>query len=487
MEGVAANQARLSVIWNAGFGVFRYLVQFLQMLVLARLVSASEYGQSAVITSLIGFLAIFSFKPFVAYSLQPRDDSDVEFQHHFTAGAVLQVLMFFICNLVAIGVRWTGKYQSLALPIHLMSVLFLLELPTELRQKMLERAFDWKRRRLLHAVGLIVSTAVALGMAVAGAGVYALLLPSMAVALPFIWDLFVVEKWRPTFAFCWEDYREATRFGLARIGSGLATQGRAFLEASMLAGIFGFAALGTFNRAVGLAQLACYTIAFQLMYAVYPILTRMDTGSGQLRRAGDMLIRTITWIALPGSVLLALVADPLVHVLYGAAWTAVIPLMKWTLGLSVLLALVSTCYFLLLALNASQLCLICDVVVLAGTTLNLLVARWYGVVPYLAGQAALQVVVLVPLARVLLTKSSLSWRGVAVAIVPAAVCSAVAALPLLFMPRAGHNPMLQLVVQSGVFCAIYVIALRLAFPSNLREIVLLLPGGTGIARNLRLG
>ncbi len=92
-----------------------------------------------------------------------------------------------------------------------MSITFLLEWPCELRRKMIEREFDWKRLRLLEAIGLIAGALLALSMAWAGAGTYTLLVPGMLVTLPFIYDLFVIEKWRPTWSWSWDRYRPAWR------------------------------------------------------------------------------------------------------------------------------------------------------------------------------------------------------------------------------------------------------------------------------------
>ena len=144
-------KARSAVLWNTGFNLFRDLLQFGTMLVLVRLLEPAAYGQFGLVTSVIGFISIFSFNNFIAHTLQVRDEADVHYQDHFTAGAVMAGTMFLVTNLVAFALRWFESYAPVAMLVHVMSVTLLLEWPCELRRKMLERQFDWRRMQIGRA------------------------------------------------------------------------------------------------------------------------------------------------------------------------------------------------------------------------------------------------------------------------------------------------------------------------------------------------
>src|SRR5688572_24641327 len=308
--------AQSAVIWNTGFNLFRDLLQFVVMLVLVRLLDASAYGQFSLVTSIVGFISIFSFNNFIAYTLQVQADDQTHYQEHFTAGAVLQLGMFAVANLTALVLQWIPAYAAVAPLLHVMSLTFLFEWPCELRRKMIERTFDWRRLRLLHAVGLALNAALSIGLALGGAGVYALVIPGMVVTLPFIFDLFVRVRWRPTWAWSWEKYRAAWNFGLARVGSGLTVYGKQLLEAAALAAALGFSSLGILTRAIGLAQIFCQKFAAQLMYALYPILTRATGVAGG--RVGMLILQLVTWAVVPIAVCFGVTAGPVVQTVYGS-------------------------------------------------------------------------------------------------------------------------------------------------------------------------
>ena len=114
MSASLGDRARSAVLWNTGFNLFRQGLQFAVMLVLVRLLDPAAYGQLALTTSIIGFVALLSFNNFLAHSLQPRSDAEVDFQLHFTAGFAFQITAFVVGNLVALIVRAVPAYAETA-------------------------------------------------------------------------------------------------------------------------------------------------------------------------------------------------------------------------------------------------------------------------------------------------------------------------------------------------------------------------------------
>src|SRR5262245_27031518 len=100
-----AEKARLAVFWTTGFQIFWDLLQFGITLALVRLLPADAYGQFGFVTALIGFLTLYSFREMLGHTLQVRDDQQVHYQDHFTAGLVIQTAMCAITNVVALGLR----------------------------------------------------------------------------------------------------------------------------------------------------------------------------------------------------------------------------------------------------------------------------------------------------------------------------------------------------------------------------------------------
>ena len=93
------------------------------------------------------------------------------------------------------------------------------------------------------------------------------------------------------------------------------------------------------NRAVGLSQLACGRISGQLIGAVYPILTRLESKTGQAALAGDLLLRLVSWVSCPLACAMAALALPAIATVYGTEWLEAASYMRWTLAWTVLMAI----------------------------------------------------------------------------------------------------------------------------------------------------
>jgi len=484
-----AGRARLAIVWSTGFQLFRDLLQFGLTLVLVRLLPAEAYGQFGFLTTLLSFLTLYSFREFLGHTLQARDHERVHYQDHFTAGLVIQVAIFLVANLVAVALRWIPAYAPVAPVLHLMSVLFLLDLPSEFRVKMLERALDWRRLRLLHGLALLAGGVWSIVLALSGWGVYALLLPTLLVPLPFAYDLFVREGWRPDWSWSWKRYRPSWEFGAMRIAAGSFVGVALMLESSWLAGALGFAVLGLVGRATGLAQLLCGRVAGLLALSVYPVLTRIPPGTDSYRQASAMYLRTVLWTVVPAAVVAGLLAAPLVHVLYGNQWTDAIPMVPWTMAGAAVAAAAQTGYTLLLAHGRQDRCLRADMWRLAGTVIILVAVLPLGIERYLMALVVIHLVSLALVMRWLANAGAVSSRGLTDAFAPPLVSAAAAGAVLLVVrgvAAPSGSPAGTSILYGAVFAAAYLVCLRLAFVPQLRELVSYLPERQRISRLLRL-
>ncbi|NBV25288.1 MAG: hypothetical protein EBS05_25660 [Proteobacteria bacterium] len=483
-----AHHAKSAVLWNGAFFVFREVIlKFGLMVVLRRVLTQADYGVNTLVNPVMGFISMFAFNNIAAYTLQVRDEKDTHWQEQFTAGAVIQTAMFLLTNAVAVAMRWFPAYAPIAPYLHAMSPLYLLDLPCEIRRKMIERQFDWKRLRILHSIGIIIGAGMALGLAWAGLGAYALLLPVMALTFPYIYDLFVSARWRPTWAWSWEAYKPAWKFGMARVGSGLAFRGRQLIESAVMVVPLGLAGLGVLGCALGLAQLFCQTISEQLLGSIYPVLTRVNPDPQNVARVNGLVLRIVAWVTVPMAVALAALAVPVVNI-YGPHWGAAVPLVPWAVLVGVGVALGHTANTLLLSLNQLRLCLIADLMLLLGAVVVLAVVLPYGVTAYLMGSALLQGVALLFMLGWLVERGGLARKDITNALLPTVVAAGLAyaaCTGLIRLTALDANRLPVAIGYGGVFWLAYLAVLRVGFAGPMGELMAYVPGRKYLNRIFR--
>jgi O-antigen/teichoic acid export membrane protein len=424
------------------------------------------------------------------YTLQIRPGSDVDYQLYFTAGAVVQGLLFLSTNAAAEILKLSSTYAPVAPLVHVMSLLFLLDLGHEFRIKMLERAMDWQRLRTLEGIGILASALLSLFMALAGAGVYALLVPSLVLMLPAGVDLFFIQGWRPKWKWDADAFRTARRYGFTRLSSGLFGWGRVLMESTILVKIVGFSTYGIYGRALGLATICCLKVPSVLSQSLFPVLTKLDPGSGRSSRASTLLICSVAWTTFPAAVIVSVLASPVIRTLYGTRWSGAIPFIPWALAAGAVTALTQTSNMVLLANLQQKRSMWIEAVTLAGTAVGLMVLAPRSLKLYLMGTVVAQGGAFLLIMAWLYRSRSIDLSGIANSVILPAI-----SVTATFLGMESLRALLGFSTESvggailygAAFSAIYLLLIRLTSRQQCREIVSFLPGRSYLERWLVLG
>lgn len=483
-SGDLRQSARSGLAWGVWFTLARDVLQFLTMLVMVRLLSPHDYGQQALASTVIGFIAVASLKTVSQLPLQARNPDDFDWDTHFTVGAVVNSIVFVATLLVggAIALIGSDDMRTLGYLVMVLSPVFLVEIYGTYQLTWLQARHEWGRMRLLLIVGSLFACVLGIGLAFAGWGAFALASMPMFLAIPLAGDA-LVSAHRPRFSMsALTKYAEGLRFGVNRAASSVAYAGRALAENSILSGLFGFSALGSFTRAVGLAQITSGRIGPVASQTLYSILTRAEARSERFGRFSALLLQGVIWTSVPAAVFLSMEAGPIVRLLYGSHWTAVIPLVPLASLFICIRGANATLNQIMLANLQVGDCLRVDVANVAASFLALAFALTMGVVPYLAAVVTAEFATLTLGAAYAVRGRAIDQREVliaagacAAACIPAALAALMLPIQYVSTPTLPMTLLLQILLKAAAFGICYAIGLRILAPSALSQLVDALP------------
>lgn len=481
---------RAALVWGGGSTAFRDIVQFATMLILVRVLHPEEYGRMALAQSIIGIISIFSISTFISHALQQRDPSQVDWQAHFTAAVILNGSLFTVTLMIAWALSGTNIYKEAALPLAGLGFVFLIEIGATLRHKMLEVHHDWMRFRLLTVIGTVLGAAAGICVAFAGGGIWALVVQVLLFGMPAALDLFWQARWRPDWSWSWQRYRATVRFGVMRIGSASVGRARLTCEHALLTRAYDFASLGLFTRSIGLATLLVGRVGGVAVGVLYPVITRAEPRSPEFRRYAALIMRAVTWFSVGGSILLVLSADGIVLLIYGDGWAQVvqfIPLAAVSVGFS---GISGVAGMLLLANDDSTAVLFSDGLLSLSAMALAFFLIPISIETYLVGLALHGVVATIGTVGLLLTMRGIAAADVAGAFMPAALAGGAAAGAVVLI-RSGLEPAelptLRLARELPLFGMTYLLVLRLVFPRQLLELLMVAPAKKVLIRALGFG
>ena len=317
--------ATSGIVWTLAGTSGQTILKLGVLMVLARLLTPLEFGIVGAAVVAITFLGIFG-KLGVAQALVQIPDLT---RDHLVAGFHLSLVLGLLAGLVLyLGAGYIEKLfriEGLAEPVAIMALL----LPLAGLQQVSEARIQRELKFRMLAIEQVVSYGVGYGvvaivLALKGYGVWALVGGILAQGVIRAAIMMAVRP--PPFSITTNRaaYRDLLMFGG---GHALAEIGRsgAYQVDNLIVGRFlGAEALGLYGRAFQVVTMPTKLLGVGLLKVMFPIMSRVQSEPNRLARAFLRSMGIVAMLGLPISMLLALLAPEIVHVLLGSQWIAVV-------------------------------------------------------------------------------------------------------------------------------------------------------------------
>jgi len=324
------------VVWSSVERFSVQGVQFLVMLVIARLLDPKDFG-------LVGMLAIFLA---VAQSLidsgfslaliRKQDRTEVDNSTVFYFNIVVSAVLYLILYAIA---PWVSDFYDEPQLCSLMRVLCLIVIINSfavVQRAIYTASINFKTQAKASFIAALASGLVGVWMAYNGYGVWTLVWQQLLNAGINTLLLWIYSNWYPRWVYSWQSFRELFAFGSKLLASGLLDTLYTNIYLLVIGKIFNAASLGYYTQADRFTKLPSSNITGILQRVTYPVLCSIQDDDERLREDYRKLLRLSAFVIFPMMCFLAGVAYPLVELLIGEKWrfaaTLIIPLsfnMMW--------------------------------------------------------------------------------------------------------------------------------------------------------------
>lgn len=313
--------------WSALEITSRYGVQFGVMVVLARLLTPADFGLIAmllVFTTLAALLVDSGFGTALVQRQQTSDDDETTvFLSGLTVSTVVGTALWLAAPAIA------GFYsQPLLRPLTRL-LLFVLPLSAlaAVPDALLTQRLDFRSRANAEIVASLCSGAVAIVMAWRGFGVWSLAWQSVVAIGVRAALLWLYSRWRPRGAFRWSSFRSLFRFGSYMLMANLLNTLSLRLQSLLIGRLFDSRALGYYTLAQNTQLAPAQFMSGVLNRVGLPVFSTVADQREKLVSALRLSLRVAIFVFVPCMIGIAVVAKPLIAMLYGARWTPAAPLL----------------------------------------------------------------------------------------------------------------------------------------------------------------
>lgn len=316
---------RRSLAWlmisQCGF----FVLQFGGAVVLARLLTPYDmgiYAAAAAIIGILGILQAFGLTLFIIR--EPEIDRDL-LASAFTINALLAVLLALaIVGLSAFGGAFLHE-PGVERVMLLLAPLPLIGIFEFLPATMLERLAAFRTIAMINLLRAAITTSVAVGLAFAGFSYMSIAWGSVAAAVAGAVAYMITGRQHVSFRVGLVARRRILNFGLQQLAiQGInAISGRA--AEFLLGRLLGLSALGLYGRASNLNNMIWSNIHLVVGRVVLVDLAEQRRQGIDLRDGYLRIVELITALLWPCFAGLAILAGPLIDIVYGSAWVAAAP------------------------------------------------------------------------------------------------------------------------------------------------------------------
>jgi len=314
---------RHGLLWAGASLLGNKAVNFVSVMVLARLLTPDEFGVVAAVVVFLSFIELGSdlgMKATVVYEQEQGVTARV--QSAFTLNLIIAVGLTVVGVLCAPLVAQFFHVEGQADLFRVGALCLLFVGLGNIHDALLVREMNFKRRTIPQIVRAAVRAAVSIGLAVAGFGAWSLVIGMLVGSAAWTLAQWILSPLRPTLSLDLGIVRGMASYGSAAAVLEVLSVLNNRADAVVVGRVLGERALGLYTIAFRVPELAIETVAWNTSEVAFPALARkraMDRGD--LARSTMRLLRFQALYALPVAAILAVVATPLIVVLFSSKWS----------------------------------------------------------------------------------------------------------------------------------------------------------------------
>jgi O-antigen/teichoic acid export membrane protein len=322
----AARTVKASAITLVGQWI-RFVIQTGSLIVLARLLSPRDYGLVAMVTAIVGIAQVVGDFGLSLAAVQARVLSRAQKTNLFWLNSLLGLTLTGVIFLLRHPIAAFYHRPQLTQIVSALSIAFVINGLTTQFEAELTRSMRFSRLAIRDISAAVVAFAVALGLAVAGAGYWALVGQQLALAGASLLGSAVLSGWWPGLPKIRESMGGLLGFGANTMGLQVSAYVASNIDSVFVGRFWGAARLGVYNRAYTLFTLPLQQLTAPLTRVVLPTLSRI--------RDDALFVRYLVRAQLLNSYILvgtlvvgAAVAQPLIATTLGPKWSGVVPIFQ---------------------------------------------------------------------------------------------------------------------------------------------------------------
>jgi len=317
------------VAWNFIEKVLMRGASFIIGIILARLLSPSDFGLIGMLAIFVAISNVFIEGGLAKALIQRKDCQDIDFSTAFVANVGMSLMIYVVLFLTAPLIADFYDEPILTDITRILSLNFVLGSFNIVQRAKLMANVDFKSLAQINVISTIVSGIVGIAMAYYGWGVWSLVGQTLCSTIVLLLLFPFYSKWRPSIKFSPNSFRQLFGFGSKLMATGVYSVILNNISTICIGRFYKSNQLGFYTRASQFSEIISSTMFDVLGNVTFPVLSHLQDDREKLVSVYRKSLFITAMLIFPLMILCALLSRPMVIILLTEKWLPCVVLMQW--------------------------------------------------------------------------------------------------------------------------------------------------------------
>lgn len=314
------NKALRGAGWSFIDSISGQGLSFLVGIILARLLSPSEYGLIGIIMIFIAISNSVVDSGFSSALIRKKDADELDLSTGFFTNLIISIFLFLL--LFSLAPFFSSFFQEPQLIplIRVMGLSIVINAFCLIQRTVLVKAIDFKTQTFASVFSSLVSGILGIVMAVKGFGVWSLVSQHLCRQLVNTSSLWFLSRWRPIFSFSISRFVKMWSYGWKLLVSGLIDTTWNEMYQVVIGKVYSPSALGLYTRSKQFTDIFSSNLTNTVQRVSFPVLSKMQDDREAMKDGYKKLIKLTVLITFSLMLGLSASAKPMILCLLGPKW-----------------------------------------------------------------------------------------------------------------------------------------------------------------------
>jgi len=317
-----------STLWSLIETFSNHGAQFIIGVILARLLVPEDYGLTSVILIFVSITNVLVDSGFKSSIIRSSNLSEIERSTIFYSNIFVSLLVGIILFISSEYISIFFKKPELEKITKLYSLIPIINGFGLVQSAILFKKLQFKRNAIISIISNLIAGIIAVVLALNNYSYWALVWKGILTSFIYCLLLWLTSNWRPHLIFSLSALKIHFRFSSKLLLTGIVDNVFNNIYTFIFGKYFSLKELGYYTRGKGYVDMATKTLSIAIQKVNNPILASANNNKDMIINHYIKLLRGTALLIFPITILLIIIAKPMIIVLIGNKWINAIPYLQ---------------------------------------------------------------------------------------------------------------------------------------------------------------